>query len=1025
MSRDPLLLAGPPGFGCCTPVMSFFRDLLLRFNALSAALGARLAARLAPATARLKGIFARVRAAFAALYGRLPEAVRGPLTVAAILLSGIRAKLAWFTGFLILVTVAFLSGIYLRQQAQILTESYEREAAISRRYISALVLELDNISQSLIRIEEFRNRVAEQREALKKYRTTRVVQEEKQISLFGMRTSLFGALGERSVRRISESYYSAYLSNTDIDVLEESTRAQLQGAGGERLSDPQFARLQQLARRFADADGKVAEQRRSIEELRDQGAGALDAADSPRARKIAELEKGLRTAQEAARLRRLELDAQIANLLAASRKRKIQELGLDTGRFRIQTFPIGAVAPGQTPQPTLDTSLFDPDRALNQPLNAPGLNEALISALDALSASLSRENDITPTDFEQGAMQLQALYSAYFRNPNSTRRARLLDARRDAPGRLEPYLRADATFSAELAALQPAIAKRVGELRARRPPTPPFRDAEFRKLYADYTAIVEKRSAAFRELGGADTPAPDAPTAGGDADGETPIDAELDAIATLRESALEDGTLLRFREASGEHAEYLRSAERRARSAERWAALRAWIAAGESETPPPELARLFPDGIIGNSRTEAEQLLWKLDGAPLIAPDREDAVAATLDRNFAGVIRTIVDRTAGLEAIRSNRNRAVLSALGIAALSILFAVFISGFVVQKIRRIIRSAEDVGRGNLNVEFESGGRDEFGNLTIALNHMVVGLRDREKIKGVLGSMVDPVVVTEALKDLAALKRGSEKRITAFFSDVAGFSSISEKLSSSELAALLNEYLSAMTLILKANGGVLDKYIGDAIVGIWNAPVEVDQHCLRAVRASLQMMDRMQELRELWTREKKYIPEAREMSFRIGLNTGLAKVGFMGTDALASYTMMGDTVNLAARLEAAAKDYGVHILASDAVYREVEGETLARRLDLVRVKGKSEPVELYEILSLKANAPAKLQEACAVYEDGLRLYLERNWSAALQKFARATELRGGADKAAALLTERCQHYAAHPPEPRWDGVFTRDHK
>ncbi len=1006
--------------------MSFFRDLLLRLKTSAASLLARLTVLLAPTAERLRALLARGRAAFAALYARLPEAVRGPLTVAAILLSGIRAKLAWFTGFLILVTVAFLSGIYLRQQAQILTESYEREAAISRRYISSLVLELDNISQSLIRIEEFRNRVAEQREALKKYRTTRVVQEEKQISLFGLRTSLFGALGEQSVRRTSESYYSAYLSNADIDVLEESTRAQLQGAGGERLSDQQFARLQQLARRFAEADAKIAEQRRSIEEQRDQGAGALDAADSPRAKKIAELEKGLRAAQDAARQRRLELDGQIANLLAASRKRKIQELGLDTGRFRIQTFPVAAVAPDQAPQPTLDTSLFDPDQTLNQPLSAPGLDEALINALDALSAALSREGDVAPTDFEQGEMQLQALYSAYFRNPNSTRRARLLDARRETPGRLEAFFRADAAFAGELAALQPAIAKRVGELRARRPPTPPFRDPQFRRLYTDYAAVVAKRTAAIRKLTQADLPAP--PAEAPDPQGalvEAPMDAELDAVASLRDSALEDGTLLRFREASGEYEEYLRSAERRARSQERWAALRAWIAAGESETPPSALARLFPDGIIGNSRTEAEQLLWKLDGAPLVAPNREDAVTATLDRNFAGVIRTIVDRTAGLEAIRSNRNRAVLSALGIAAFSILFAVFISGFVVQKIRRIIHSAEDVGSGNLNVEFESGGRDEFGNLTIALNHMVAGLRDREKIKGVLGSMVDPVVVTEALKDLAALKRGSEKRITAFFSDVAGFSSISEKLSSSELAALLNEYLSAMTLILKANGGVLDKYIGDAIVGIWNAPVEVDEHCLRAVRASLQMMERMQELRELWTREKKYIPEAREMSFRIGLNTGLAKVGFMGTDALASYTMMGDTVNLAARLEAAAKDYGVHILASDAVYREVEGETLARRLDLVRVKGKSEPVELYEILSLKANAPAQLQEACAVYEDGLRLYIARDWSAAMQKFARAAELRGGQDKAAALLTERCQHYALHAPDAGWDGVFTRDHK
>ncbi len=305
------------------------------------------------------------------------------------------------------------------------------------------------------------------------------------------------------------------------------------------------------------------------------------------------------------------------------------------------------------------------------------------------------------------------------------------------------------------------------------------------------------------------------------------------------------------------------------------------------------------------------------------------------------------------------------------------------------------------------------------------MVTGLRDREKIKGILGSMVDPVVVTEAMKDLQALKRGSEKRITAFFSDVAGFSTISEKLSSVELAMLLNEYLSAMTDILKQHEGVLDKYIGDAIVGIWNAPVEVDHHCLKAVKATLRMVDRMIELREQWTREQKYIPEARAMRFRVGLNTGLAKVGFMGTDALASYTMMGDTVNLAARLEAAGKDYGVELLATEAVFKEVQNEVHGRKLDLVRVKGKTEPVALYEFFSDSKNPPASFMKAAELYEKGFNEYLKRDWRSAVRHFEESVAARGRPDKSAELLIERCRLYEKEPPGKDWDGVFTREHK
>lgn len=299
------------------------------------------------------------------------------------------------------------------------------------------------------------------------------------------------------------------------------------------------------------------------------------------------------------------------------------------------------------------------------------------------------------------------------------------------------------------------------------------------------------------------------------------------------------------------------------------------------------------------------------------------------------------------------------------------------------------------------------------------------ERRKYNKVLSNMVDPTIVSEALKDLDALKKGGEKEITAFFSDVAGFSTISEQLSSVDLAALLNEYLSAMTIILKENKGTLDKYIGDAIVGIFGAPIERPNHFLEAAKASLEMLDKLAELKRYWKENNKYIPDAQEMNIRIGLNSGKAKVGFMGTDNLASYTMMGDTVNLAARLEAAGKDYGVSILISENTKMRIEKEFFTRELDAVRVKGKNEPVRIYELISTMSNVDPKIREATEMYEEAFRLYLKREWAKAIKLFEESKKAKGKKDKAVEVLVERCEFYLKNPPPEDWDGVFTRTHK
>ncbi len=389
-----------------------------------------------------------------------------------------------------------------------------------------------------------------------------------------------------------------------------------------------------------------------------------------------------------------------------------------------------------------------------------------------------------------------------------------------------------------------------------------------------------------------------------------------------------------------------------------------------------------------------------------------------------GVI-TIVSEDKAFEAVYNIQKRNLyIMGIGLCG-ALIFVFFFSKTITKPILQLLTATLEIAKGNFKIGIKPSTKDEVGLLTEYFIEMGQGLEEREKVKNILGSMIDPVVVQEAMVDLAALKRGSETLITAFFSDVASFSTISEQLKSADLAALLNEYLSAMTLILKQHEGVLDKYIGDAIVGIFSAPVPVSDHQLKAARASVEMVEKLADLRSYWTNNNLYSKEAQSMDARIGLNSGLAKVGFMGTDALASYTMMGDTVNLAARLEAAGKDYGVNVLITDSIQSNVKEEMVTRYLDLVRVKGKNEPVRIHELIGYRSRTNQNVLESAALYEEGFAAYLNRDWNKAISFFTDSEKAKGVKDKASHILIERCESYKQSSPGANWDGVFTRTHK
>ncbi len=293
---------------------------------------------------------------------------------------------------------------------------------------------------------------------------------------------------------------------------------------------------------------------------------------------------------------------------------------------------------------------------------------------------------------------------------------------------------------------------------------------------------------------------------------------------------------------------------------------------------------------------------------------------------------------------------------------------------------------------------------------LNYMVEG-REKRFLKGVFHHYLSPAVIDRIIADPGRLKLGGEQReVTSFFSDVAGFTSISEALGPAKLVALLNEYLTVMTDLILDAGGTLDKYEGDAIIAFWNAPIDVPDHALRAARTALDCQARVAALApEL---ERKY---GRRIKMRIGLNTGPAIVGNMGSSRRFDYTAMGDTINLASRLESAGKQYGVHLLAGEATMKKTGEALVAREVDVIRVVGKKEPVRIYELIGDKGSVADEILRRVDSFHRGLSIFRSRDFSAAEKVFV---EL--GDDPVAALYRERCRTLAAAPPPDDWDFVF-----
>jgi class 3 adenylate cyclase/CHASE2 domain-containing sensor protein len=292
-----------------------------------------------------------------------------------------------------------------------------------------------------------------------------------------------------------------------------------------------------------------------------------------------------------------------------------------------------------------------------------------------------------------------------------------------------------------------------------------------------------------------------------------------------------------------------------------------------------------------------------------------------------------------------------------------------------------------------------------------------REKRRIRGAFGKYVAPGVVDALVADPSLLKLGGERRpLTILFSDLAGFTSMSETLDAQRLVAVLNGYLDEMAEIVIDEQGTLDKYIGDAIMALFGAPAPLEDHPLRGCRTALRMQHRLAELNREWAAEG-----LRPLFMRIGINSGTPVVGNIGGHARFDYTALGDSVNLAARLEPACKTYGVATMIGDETRQGAGDGIVVRELDMLAVYGKAHPVRVYELLALAGEVDAGTAEMVEQYERGLELFRARDFELAATYFEAALQVVPD-DGPSRLYLGRCREYLLNPPPLDWDFVERR---
>jgi len=340
---------------------------------------------------------------------------------------------------------------------------------------------------------------------------------------------------------------------------------------------------------------------------------------------------------------------------------------------------------------------------------------------------------------------------------------------------------------------------------------------------------------------------------------------------------------------------------------------------------------------------------------------------------------------------------------------------------QSLNNLIKATKKIELGNFDVHIQSKSEDEIGELTNSFNQMVDQIVEKDRVRDTFGKYLDPRIVGKLIESQGDNSSASERRpATVFFSDIKGFSGMSESLTASAMVNLLNQYFSAVTREIRDKQGIIDKFIGDAVMAFWTAPFSVgDRYAADACLSALQQQKAIEVFRgeiSNITGLRKNVPD---FFVRMGLSTGEVVVGTIGSDIAKSYTVIGDIVNTASRLEGINKVYGTQIIIDEATYKFSQGLIEARELDLLTVAGKTEALRIYELVCASGELSSEINEAFELFAHGLKAYRDLNWGLAEQYFKDCLKSKPG-DGPALMFLERIQTLRKSSPPSDWGGVW-----
>ena len=342
-------------------------------------------------------------------------------------------------------------------------------------------------------------------------------------------------------------------------------------------------------------------------------------------------------------------------------------------------------------------------------------------------------------------------------------------------------------------------------------------------------------------------------------------------------------------------------------------------------------------------------------------------------------------------------------------------------LVQALWRVVEGAKAIEAGNLAARVPVTSRDEIGQLAEAFNRMAEELGTKERIKDTFGKYVDPRIVARLIDTSKENIEQAERRVaTILFSDLKNFTTMSEQLTATSMVRLLNRYFTVVADQIRAHNGILEKYIGDAVMAFWAPPFSPgDEHAASACLAALALAEAVAAMRPELPQLIGLRRNVPELTVRIGLATGEVVVGTIGAPTAQSFAAIGDITNLASRLEGVNKVYRTTVIATEDTYRLAQQSIEARELDTIVVAGKSEPVRIFEVLGRAGATDAKRLELRDGYAEGLAAYRRQDWIAAERRFGECLKIHPD-DGPAGVLRDRTLAFMAAPPSPGWDAVW-----